>query len=100
MITAYKIYSIAAHAEWHAVVQGWRQEPSPGGPCWERWPDQEAVWAMVLSAAGLATMPAFRTLTLLGWIARLVELFLQHAQGGRDDTAHEATARVGLLTPG
>jgi hypothetical protein len=36
--------------------------------------DREAVWAMVLSAAGLATMPAFRTLTLLGWNARLVEL--------------------------
>ena len=74
MVAAYKIYSGAAHAGWHSVVQGWRQEPSPGGPRWERWPDREAVWAMVLSAAGLATMPAFRTLTLLGWNARLVEL--------------------------
>lgn len=74
MVAAYKIYSGAAHAEWHSVVQGWRQAPSPDGPRWQRQPDREAVWAMVLSAAGLATMPAFRTLTLLGWNARLVEL--------------------------
>jgi len=74
MVAAYKIYSGAAHAEWHSVVQGWRQAPSPDEPHWERQPDREAVWAMVLSAAGLATMAAFRTLTLLGWNARLVEL--------------------------
>jgi hypothetical protein len=28
---AYGIYSAAAHAEWHAVIAGWRQEPVPGG---------------------------------------------------------------------
>ncbi len=28
---AYGIYSAAAHAEWHAVIAGWREEQRPGG---------------------------------------------------------------------
>jgi hypothetical protein len=36
MIAAYKIYSGAAHAEWHSVVQGWRRVTSPASsvPLW------------------------------------------------------------------
>jgi hypothetical protein len=31
MSAAYSIYSAAAHAEWHAVIAGFRQEPLPDG---------------------------------------------------------------------
>ena len=72
---AYAVYSGAAHAEWHAVVQGWRPDPAaaPTGR-WTRRPDRAAVWAAVIASSGYAVVPARRALTLLGRTARLVEI--------------------------
>jgi hypothetical protein len=69
---AYSIYSGAAHAELHAVMQGWRDAgpPYPLGTLLERCPDREAVWTSVMIAAGFVMIPAFEALSRLDWRAR------------------------------
>jgi hypothetical protein len=74
MSAAYSIYSAAAHAEWHAVMAGFRQEPLPGGgTVLLLRPDLIAVSGAVLATAGFAIVPAARALRLLGRSARLAE---------------------------
>jgi hypothetical protein len=81
MSAAYNIYSAAAHAEWHAVIASFRQEPLPGGgTVLLSRPDLVAVAGAVLAAAGFAIVPADRALRLLGRTARLAE-FGYHARG-------------------
>ncbi len=84
MSAAYPIYSAAAHAEWHAVIAGFRQEPLPGGgTVLVSRPDLVAVGGAVLAAAGFAIVPADRALRLLGRTARLAE-FGYHARRAED----------------
>lgn len=84
MSAAYSIYSAAAHAEWHAVIAGFRQEPVPGGgTILVSRPDLVAVGGAVLAAAGFAIVPADRALRLLGRTARLAE-FGYHARRAED----------------
>jgi hypothetical protein len=84
MSAAYSIYSAAAHAEWHAVIAGFRQEPVPGrGTVLVSRPDLVAVGGAVLAAAGFAIVPADRALRLLGRTARLAE-FGYHARRAED----------------
>jgi hypothetical protein len=91
MSAAYTIYSAAAHAEWHAVIASFRQEPLPGdGTVLLSRPDLVAVAGAVLAAAGFAIVPADRALRLLGRTARLAE-FGYHARRA-DDLIH----RLGL----
>jgi hypothetical protein len=92
MSAAYKIYSGAAHAELYSVLQSWRPTASPGSSAvvWERRPEREAVWAAVIAAAGMAVMPAFRAITLLGRHARRIEVFHSMRRVG------ELTRRMGL----
>lgn len=91
MSAAYTIYSAAAHAEWHAVIASFRQEPLPdGGTILLSRPDLAAVAGAVLAAAGFAIVPADRALRLLGRTARLAE-FGYHARRA-DDLIH----RLGL----
>jgi hypothetical protein len=72
---AYGIYSAATHAEWHAVIAGWRQEPMPtGGTILIARPDLVAAGAAVLGSAGSLIAPAHRALMLLGRGARIHEL--------------------------
>jgi hypothetical protein len=87
MSAAYTIYAAAAHAEWHAVIASFRQEPLPGGQTvlLSR-PDLVAVAGAVLAAAGFAIVPANRALRLLGRTARLAE-FGYHARRA-DDLIH------------
>jgi hypothetical protein len=70
---AYSIYSGAAHAEMYSIVQGWRPSAATAQR-WERRPERVPVWAVVLAAAGFATVPAFRAITLLGKGARRMDL--------------------------
>jgi hypothetical protein len=91
MSAAYTIYSAAAHAEWHAVIASFRQEPLPGGgTILLGRPDLVAVAGAVLAAAGFAVVPANRALRLLGRTAPLAE-FGYHARRA-DDLIH----RLGL----
>ena len=84
MSAAYSIYSAAAHAEWHAVIAGFRQEPVPGsGTILVSRPDLVAVGGAVLAAAGFAIVPTDRALRLLGRTARLAE-FGYHARRAED----------------
>jgi hypothetical protein len=84
MSAAYSIYSAAAHAEWHAVIAGFRQEPLPdGGTILVSRSDLVAVGGAVLAAAGFAIVPADRALRLLGRTARLAE-FCYHARRAED----------------
>jgi hypothetical protein len=84
MSAAYSIYSAAAHAEWHAVIAGFRQEPLPGGgTVLVSRPDLVAVAGAVLAAAGFAVVPADRALRLLERTARLSE-FGYHARRAED----------------
>lgn len=84
MSAAYSIYSAAAHAEWHAVIAGFRQEAVPGGgTILVSRPDLVAVGGAVLAAAGFAIVPADRALRLLGRTARLAE-FGYHARRAED----------------
>jgi hypothetical protein len=73
MAGAYSIYSGAAHAEVYSIVQGWRPSVVTVQR-WERRPERIPVWAAVMAAAGFATVPAFRALTLLGKGARIMDL--------------------------
>lgn len=78
MSAAYAIYSAAAHAEWHAIIAGWRQEPLPGGgTILTSRPDLVAIGGAVLACAGFAVVPAHRGLALLGRNARVAELGYQ-----------------------
>jgi hypothetical protein len=98
MSAAYNIYSAAAHAEWHAVIASFRQEPLPGGgTVLLSRPDLVAVAGAVLAAAGFAIVPADRALRLLGRTARLAE-FGYHARRA-DDLIHRlgAASRVESL---
>lgn len=91
MSAAYSVYSAAAHAEWHAVIASFRQEPlRGGGTILLSRPDLVAVAGAVLAAAGFAIVPADRALRLLGRTARLAE-FGYHARRA-DDLIH----RLGL----
>jgi hypothetical protein len=91
MSAAYSIYSAAAHAEWHAVIGGFRQEALlGGGTVLLRRPDLTAVGGAVLAAAGFAIVPADRALQLLGRSARLAEL------GYRARRADDLIRRLGL----
>jgi len=91
MSAAYAIYSAAAHAEWHAVIAGWRDEPLPGGGrILVSRPDLVAAGGAVLASAGFAIVPATRALKLLGRTARMVEVGY-HARRA-DDMIH----RLGL----
>jgi hypothetical protein len=75
MSAAYAIYSAAAHAEWHAVIAGFRQQPLPGGgTTLLTRPDLVTVGGAVLASTGFAIAPADRALRLLGRIARLAEI--------------------------
>ncbi len=72
---AYAIYSAASHAEWHAVIAGWRQEPLPGGgTILTPRPDLVAAGGAVLGSAGCLIVPARSALDLLGRGARSQEL--------------------------
>ncbi len=64
---AYAIYSGAAHAEWHAVMAGWRELPRQGGgislvPRSDLW----ATGGTVLGSTGCAIVPVHLALELLG----------------------------------
>lgn len=84
MSAAYSIYSAAAHAEWHAVIAGFRQELVPGGgTILVSRPDLVAAGGAVLAAAGFAVVHADRALRLLGRTARLAE-FGYHARRAED----------------
>jgi hypothetical protein len=84
MSAAYAIYSAAVHAEWHAVIAGFRQEPLPrGGTVLVSRPDRAAAGGAILASAGFAVVPADRALRLLGRTARLVE-FGYHARQADD----------------
>lgn len=75
MSAAYAIYSAAAHAEWHAVIAGWRQEQLPaGGTILVSRPDLYAAGGAVLAGAGFLIVPTRRALSLLGRTARIHEL--------------------------
>jgi len=75
MSAAYAIYSAAAHAEWHSVIAGWRDEPLPGGGrILVSRPDLVAAGGAVLASAGFAIVPVTRALRLLGRTARMVEV--------------------------
>jgi hypothetical protein len=89
MTAAYAIYSGAAHAELYAIRQGWRPSPT-AAPLWEKNPDRIPVWAAVLAAAGFATVPAFRAITLLGKNARRADLAYSMRNIGK------MTRRLGL----
>jgi hypothetical protein len=73
---AYKIYSAALHAEWHAVIGGWCEVTMDDGSrtLFIR-PDRVAVWGAVLVAAAPAVVPATRALILLGHRARQREIY-------------------------
>jgi hypothetical protein len=72
---AYSIYSAAAHAEWHAVMAGWREHPQQGGgPVFVARPDLWAAGGTVLGSAGCAIVPVHFALKLLGRGARITEL--------------------------
>jgi hypothetical protein len=91
MSAAYAIYSGAAHAEWHAVIAGWRQEPLPGGgTILTSRPDLVAAGGAVLASAGFAIVPAHRALSVLGRTARVTELGYHSRRA--DDLIH----RLGL----
>lgn len=84
MSAAYAIYSAAAHAEWHAVIAGFREEALPGGgTILLSRPDLVAVGGAVLASAGFVIVPADRALRLLGRTARLAE-FGYHARRAED----------------
>ena len=88
---AYGIYSAAAHAEWHAVIAGWRQEPLPGGATTlTPRPDLVAAGGAVLGSTGFLTVPARYALKLLGRGARCHEL--RYHSRRADDLIH----RLGL----
>ena len=58
---AYKIYSAALHAEWHAVIGGWDEVTmADGSRALVSRPDRVAVWGAVLVAAAPAVVPATR----------------------------------------
>jgi hypothetical protein len=73
MTGAYSIYSASAHAEWHAVMAGWRQIDMTGDQpsILMTRPDRVAVWSPVFAAASFAVAPASRALGLLDRRARL-----------------------------
>jgi hypothetical protein len=88
MSAAYAIYSAAAHAEWHAVIAGWRHEPLPdGSTVLVSRPDLVAAGGAVIASAGFAVVPAHRALRLLGRTARVAEL-AYHARRA-DDMIHD-----------
>lgn len=88
---AYGIYSAAAHAEWHAVIAGWRQEPLPGGgTILTSRPDVTAAGGTVLGSAGFLIVPAHYALKLLGRGARIHEL------GYHTRRADDLIRRIGL----
>ena len=59
MSAAYSTCSAAAHAEWHAVTAGFRQEAPPeGGTILSGRPDLVAAGGAALATAGFAIVPA------------------------------------------
>lgn len=87
MVAAYSIYSADVHAEWHAIIAGWRQEPFPGGgTTLTPRPDLTAAAGAILASAGFAVVPAHRALALLGRNARSTEI-AYHARKA-DDLIH------------
>jgi hypothetical protein len=87
MSAAYSIYSAAAHAEWHAIIAGFRQEQQPTGQTTlVTRPDLVAVAGALLASAGFAVVPADRALRLLGRTARLAEINYRARQA--DDLIH------------
>jgi hypothetical protein len=91
MSAAYTIYSAAAHAEWHAVIAGFRQRLLPGGgTTLHSRPDLVAVGGAVLASTGFAIVPADRVLRLLGRTARQAEISYRAREA--DDLIH----RLGL----
>jgi hypothetical protein len=68
---AYSLYSAAAHAEWHAVMAGWREQPQPdGSSILVARPDLWAAGGTVLGSAGCVIVSVHRALELLGRGAR------------------------------
>ncbi len=85
---AYAIYSGAAHAEWHAVMAGWRELPRQGGgislvPRSDLW----ATGGTVLGSTGCAIVPVHLALELLGRGARVSEIGY-HARRADDMIRH------------